>query len=224
MREMKRQNFQLQSKLKYLEQEIDTLNEKLEVTHKERNKLRKELNNMSQLSSGGASNGSGSGTTTSLDIMDMRSDDTPPPLATVNGDKNGLAAQTTGTQTTTISSSSRTLSTEMLDKSSFKSSSLNLSYWNELNASSSWDVNYNTGNIYKYLSRANGGAGENFTGSSGVLQNHQKNGNSGAGGGGGELFQSKPSYRRDVPSNQTAYIGSITSDLNAIINGPRPYR
>lgn len=231
---MKRHNFQLQSKLKYLEQEMDNLNDKLEASHKERSKLRKELNNMSQLSSvgsGSSSSGSGSGTTTSLDILDMRSSDgTPPPpqLPTPpstakasekinNGMKTSTAVATT---TTTISSSSRTLSTDMLDKSSFKSSSLNLSYWNELNASSSWDVNYNTGNMSKYLSRGND-MNENFV-LSGGGGNHQKN------GGGGE-FRSK-SYRRDGGSGsgagdgQSAYIGSITSDLNAIINAPRPYR
>lgn len=186
MREMKRHNFQLQSKIKYLEHEIESLNEKLEASHKERVKLRKELTNLSQLSSGG---GGSSGTTTSLDLIDVRSDTTPPPIHS-----NSAAEQARTTTTTAISSSSRTLSTEVLDKTSFKSSSLNLTYWNELNTSSSWDVNYNTGRVHKYALKGDNGQHEN-------------------GGLKGKAF-----------NGYGVYIGSIASDLNAIINTPRSYR
>lgn len=158
---MKRYNFQLQSKIKYLEQEIDSLNEKVEASHKERSKLRKELSNMNI-------NGVGlGGTTTTLDILDVSTSNGPTPSPpniisssatddNINPNNNKSSSMTT---TTTISSSSRTLSSDVLEKASFKSSSLNLTYWNELNTSSSWDVNYNTGNVGKYVTR--GGDGVN---------------------------------------------------------------
>lgn len=44
MRDMKRQNFLLSSKIKLLEEEMENLHEKIDHTLKERNKLRKEVN------------------------------------------------------------------------------------------------------------------------------------------------------------------------------------
>ncbi len=43
MREMKRQNLNLQSKIKLFEEEMESLHERIELTAKERNKYRKEL-------------------------------------------------------------------------------------------------------------------------------------------------------------------------------------
>lgn len=156
---MKRYNFQLQSKIKYLEQEIDSLNEKVEASHKERSKLRKELSNMNI-------NGVGVSGTTTLDILDVSTSNGPTPSppniissSATDDNINPNNKSSSMTTTTTISSSSRTLSSDVLEKASFKSSSLNLTYWNELNTSSSWDVNYNTGNVGKYVTR--GGDGVN---------------------------------------------------------------
>jgi len=51
MRDMKRQNFLLSSKIKLLEEEMENLHEKIDHTLKERNKLRKEVNlSMNQMS------------------------------------------------------------------------------------------------------------------------------------------------------------------------------
>lgn len=104
MREMKRQNLQLKSKIKFLEEETENLNDKIDSTLKERNKLRKELQiNLTTPS-------------LTLDYLD----------------------------TTTGTSNKRETTSDPSD------GSFNLSYWNDMNTSSSWDVNYNTGNIHKY--------------------------------------------------------------------------
>lgn len=167
---MKRHNFQLQSKIKFLEQEVENLNEKVDASFKERNKLKKEVNaNLIQ-----------NGGTNSIDILDITTATNPVSENSANFEK--------------ASQSSRAMSTDLFDKS-FKSSSLNLSYWNELNASSSWDVNYNTGNIHKYVTRDRK---LDFT----TVQANGKRLNGG----------------------QNGYVGSIASDLNAIINTPRSYR
>lgn len=192
---MKRQNFQLQSKIKFLEEEIENLNEKIDNTSKERNKLRKELNaNMT--------NGMGS-----LDLLDCI---TTIPITTASS-----SSTTTATTTTTSTSANnpinqqpvdrvnitRAVSTDPFDKS-FKSSSYNLSYWNELNTSSNWDVNYNTGNIHKYAIKDS---------SVPIGQSATNNSN--------------PNLAATHRTNVVIYDGSsLTADLNSIINSSRSYR
>lgn len=135
-RDLKRQNFQLQSSVKQLESQLDNLHEKLESINKERIHLRKELVNMTHQNNG-----------VNIDSIDMNT------TATSATSHSSTASNTKSGDVVIVSSSGRTISTEILEeKASFKSNSLlNLPYWNELNASSSWDVNYNTGKVHKYV-------------------------------------------------------------------------
>jgi hypothetical protein len=138
IREMKRQNILLQSKIKLLEDEMDNLHEKIDSTLKERNRLRKEIqmNLVNQLSPA------------SDQILETSLNNLSPTH------KSGTYENTNNN--TTVSNFQRATSVEPLEKS-FKSTS-SINYWNDLNNnnntsntnSANWDVNYNTGYFSKY--------------------------------------------------------------------------
>lgn len=182
IREMKRQNLHLTSRIKYLEEEIENLNEKINQTLKEKSKLRKEL----QISLG---------TTVSYDILDGSTCMSRPisPINT-NSSSNSSSKQFRSNLT-------RPISTDSFDKS-FKSA--NLSYWNELNASSSWDVNYNTGNIIKYRDHSKSILDASLKS---ILGSNAKDVN-GIGLNGKSTFHGY----------------SMTNDLNSVASTPRSYR
>ena len=131
IREMKRQNLSLNSRITYLEEEIQSLTEKTDQILREKNKLRKEL--QTNLTTGHIS----------LEILDVSMPES------VSASTNNLNASMRSLKTINSSLNlTRPISTDPIEKSFNRSTSLN--YWNELNASSSWDVNYNTGYINKY--------------------------------------------------------------------------
>lgn len=131
IREMKRQNLSLNSRITYLEEEIQTLTDKTDQILKEKNKLRKEL--QTNLTNGPVS----------IEILDVSMPDS------VSASANNLNASIRSLKTINSSLNlTRPISTDPIEKSFNRSTSFN--YWNELNASSSWDVNYNTGYINKY--------------------------------------------------------------------------
>lgn len=163
IRELKRQNYQLQSKIKLLEEEADSLNEKIDQTLKERNKLRKEfkLNLLPGIT----------------DFYEnTTSHSTSPPSSTnTHGRSSSLAR------------------TDQFD-CSFKSGSLNFSNWNDFNTSSTWDINYNTGNIHKYASKSS------------------------------NLIDSNLNGKLNDPIQTTNYMRSITTDINSIAGTPKSFR
>ena len=133
IREMKRQNLSLNSRITYLEEEIQSLTEKTDQILKEKNKLRKEL--QTNLTNGPVS----------IEILDVSMPES------VSASTNNLNASMRSLKTINSSLNlTRPISTDPIEKSFNRSTSFN--YWNELNASSSWDVNYNTGYINKYNS------------------------------------------------------------------------
>ena len=118
---MKRQIFNLQSRIKFLEEENENITEKMDKIAKERNKLRKE-NQFSNLRT---------------PIKADRADAYIIPRANSNSKVN--------------LNLSGPISTDQFEKS------IRASYDNnyyDLNASSSWDVNYNTGSFSKLRERA----------------------------------------------------------------------
>ncbi len=134
LRDLKRQNIHLKTKIKYLEDEMNSLNEKVDSTIRERNKLRKEIQiNLA----------------TSLPIENLSDSLKTNQIRTRSPSKGhqsnrtielkGLAEPPTGS---TIAMNGKNMTR------SFRSASFN--YWNDLNATSSWDVNYNTGYLSKY--------------------------------------------------------------------------
>jgi hypothetical protein len=169
MREMKRQNILLQSKLKLLEEEIETLNGRIEITAKERNKYRKEIQ-MSLLNSNASSN-------------------------------NYCNSEPISSSDTNRSVSiSRPI---LLSKAeSFRSNSLisSTKYWNDLTnrSTSSWDVNYNTGCLNKFMKPL----GMELNVNSSVSKNCTRAFNSNLSNGG----------------------GSIATDINSASSTPRSFR
>jgi hypothetical protein len=121
MREMKRQIFNLQSRIKYLEEENQSINEKMDNIAKERNKLRKE-NQFSNLRI---------------------------PIKADHGD--GFIIPRASSNSKINLNLSGPISSDPFEKS------IRTSYDNnyyDLNALSSWDVNYNTGSFSKLRERA----------------------------------------------------------------------
>jgi hypothetical protein len=121
MREMKRQIFNLQSRIKYLEEENENITNKMDNIVKERNKLKKE-NQFSNLR---------------MPLKADHNDGFIIPRANSNGKVN--------------LNLSGPVSADQFEKS-IRGSYDNNYY--DLNASSSWDVNYNTGSISKLRERA----------------------------------------------------------------------
>ena len=133
LREMKRQNLSLNSRITYLEEEIQSLTEKTDQILREKNKLRREL--QSNIT----------GEPISLGILDISMPDS------ITASANNLNASIRSIKAINSTLNlTRPNSTDPIEKSFNRSTSFN--YWNELNASSSWDINYNTGYINKYNS------------------------------------------------------------------------
>lgn len=198
MREMKRQNAQLQSKIKLLEDEMESLHDKIDTTLKERNKLRKEIqmNLVSQPSM-------------TSENLDSTLTYTSSPVHKTGTYENA---------NTTVSTLSRAISsTEPLDKS-FKSTS-SLNYWNELNngpitsTSAIWDINYNTG----YISKLNN---NNLRDSSNNLKRDVSVKNVILSS---SKLNAKPRFYSVVSRNDDAtFGGSMATDLNS--STPRTFR
>lgn len=131
IRDMKRLNSSLNSRIVYLEEEIESFKQKTDRIQKEKNQLRKQF--QTTTSSGPIS----------LEILDISMPDS---VASIghNYSNNNLYASTRSLKTANSSVNlSRSISTEPVE---IKFNN----YWNELNNSSSWDVNYNTGYVNKY--------------------------------------------------------------------------
>ena len=196
IREMKRQNMSLNSRITYLEEEIQSLNEKTDQILKEKNKLRKEL--QTNLTSGPIT----------LDILNVSMPESAASNTNLNASNRSIR---------TINSSclnlSRPISTDPIDKSFNRSTSFN--YWNELNASSSWDVNYNTGHVNKYNSLTNQ---YNDSASSSKLVITQGPSGSSSGGGGGAISKKEMNI-----SVNRIYASSMTNDLNSVASTPRSF-
>lgn len=129
MREIKRQNLTLQSKIKLLEEEMESLHERIDLTAKERNKYRKELQ---------------------LNLLMPASEFFTSSLT------GSYSPQRDEKSISTLSNRSRGLPIDQLERS-LKSNSMisSTKYWNELNNNNSqnitnWDVNYNTGYLNRY--------------------------------------------------------------------------
>jgi hypothetical protein len=129
MRELKRQMFNLQSKVKFLEEENDALNEKMDSALKERNKLRKDLH------------------MTSLKVLPIKTDrliDSSTIASLVTPQT--MTRAHSNSKISSNGSSGSAVSNDPYDKS-FRASYNNNYY--DLNSTSSWDINYNTGSFGK---------------------------------------------------------------------------
>lgn len=136
LRDLKRQNIHLKTKIKYLEDEMNSLNEKVDSTIRERNKLRKEIQiNLA----------------TSLPIENLsdspKSNQVSTRSATKGHQSNRMFDLKSLAEPATAPGTTIAINGKNLTRS-FRSASFN--YWNDLNATSSWDVNYNTGYLNKY--------------------------------------------------------------------------
>ena len=200
MRELKRQNVQLQSKIKLLEDEMENLHEKIDSTLKERNKLRKEIqmNLVSQP------------VTENLDTT----------LTYTSSPVHKNSTYENANNNTTLSNLSRAISTEPLERS-FKSTS-SLNYWNELNngnttsTSAIWDINYNTGYIGKLNNSSNLRDSSNMKRNTDVssIKNMMLS---------SSKLNTKPRFYSVVSRNDDAtFGGSIATDLNS--STPRTFR
>jgi hypothetical protein len=174
MRELKRQVIQLQSKVKFLEEENGNLNEKIETTVRERNKLRRDTQNTFT-------------SPAAVDILDGSSS-----TSVVN---NGSVSRRNASN----SNVTRSISIDPFDKT-FKANSLSMSYWNELNTSSCWDINYNTG---LFVNRSYGKDALLKGSHDAVVANHKN--------------LSSYGYKKELS-------GSPSSDCNTIFATPRSYR
>lgn len=201
MRDMKRQNSLLQSKIKLLEDEVDNLHEKIDSTLKERNKLRKEIQ---------------------LNLVSQNAPSMTSENMDTNLSYNISPSHKTGTyennnNNTIVSNLSRAISTDPLDKSFKSTSSLNVNYWNELNnghttsTSAIWDINYNTGYISKYNNNLRDSSNNIKRNSDVSLKNLMSSSS--------KLNNNKPKY---YSKNDDTFGGSITTDLNS--STPRTFR
>lgn len=176
--------FQLQSRIKYLEDENDSLNNRVESTIKERNKLRRDLHSSFKAIAQ-------SQTVGPTDILDSTG-------TSINPDRS---------PTTNGHNMIRSVSIDPLEKAFKSTNSLSMSYWNELNASSCWDINYNTGLVLGGgKQRSEHAMGKNVK-SSFDLNTHNNGKNSG------------DYYKKDA---HTAV--SLANDLNMILATPRSFR
>lgn len=137
MRDMKRLNLNLQTKIKLLEEEIETLHGRVESTVKERNRYRKEmqLNLLNPVSS----NGSGNDLISSTQSMGSAYSPTRDNINSINLIRNNV--QLDSYEPRVFNSNSMITSSK---------------YWNDLTSgvnsshNATWDVNYNTGYLSRY--------------------------------------------------------------------------
>ncbi len=195
---MKRQNLSLNSRITYLEEEIQSLNEKTDQIIKEKNKLRKEL--QTNLTNGPVS----------LDILNVSA---PESASTNNLNASNRSIRTINSSCLNLS---RPISTDPIDKSFNRSTSFN--YWNELNASSSWDVNYNTGHVNKFNSSSiqNQNYHAGSTSSKIIITNGPNNFSGMINGAGGSKKDLNVSVNR-------IYASSMTNELNSVASTPRSF-
>ncbi len=210
MREMKRQNTQLQSKIKLLEDEMENLHEKIDSTLKERNKLRKEIqmNLVSQVNNTPITSDPNLDTTLTYNVSPSH--------------KTGTYENSNNT--TTVSNLSRAISSNLtadqLEKSFKSTSSLNVNYWNEFNnvnttsTSTIWDINYNTGYINKYTS-------SNLKES---CSNLKRNSDASLKNVVIPKINSKPKFHSFSKNEEASFGGSMATDLNSITSTPRTFR
>jgi hypothetical protein len=177
IREIQRQNAQLQSKIKLLEEENESLNDKIESTIKERNKLRRELQN---------------NLATPVNTLET----SPNSFANLGSIRKQMSPRDNQ-----INNLTRSISIDPLDKT-LKANSLSMSYWNELNASSCWDINYNTGLLTNKQNAINK---DSFSKGSrdAILANHKIFNNYG---------------------NKKELNGSLATDLNSMFSSSRSHR
>ena len=172
IREIKRQHFQSQSKIKYLEEENESLSQRIDRLCKERSKLSRELRQ---------------NLISPADLLDT------PSTSTANFD--GLRKLNSSNNLT------RSISIDPLDKT-FKSNSFSMSYWNELNASSCWDINYNTGILLSKHGKGEKDLTASFKSSCDVFNNQK-------------VSASHILHRKDA---------NRSIDLNSFLATPKSYR